>query len=258
MAGRPDRYRFGDGDRGGAARIVGRVLRRAPALRLKPAWGVVAAGTVFMHAFVRLGPYAAGATFAPSLMSGTDEGIVSLRLGLPLWSFAMVLTALFLAALVLAWRWLGGTRRQRAILVGVLFVIGSAGAAASIALDSLLFASPCRLARTRLAVSRRGAFAGARCCSLRKSRVRSRSASVPITRRDHREALRYRPGQFHHRQSRGELSLISSRVPKDRTIPSGQSKRSRLFRSSSHANHATMTCFSQSSQQRGMQCRIGG
>jgi hypothetical protein len=108
-------------------------------LRLRPQWAVVAAGIVFLHAFVRLGPYAAGATFASGLMSATDEGIVSMRLGLPLWSFALLLTSLFLVALVLAWHWVGGTLRQRLTLVGALLVIGAAGAAGAIALEPVLF-----------------------------------------------------------------------------------------------------------------------
>jgi hypothetical protein len=40
---------------------------------------------------------------------------------------------------VSAWRSLGGTARQRIVLVGALFVIGIVGAAASIVLESVLF-----------------------------------------------------------------------------------------------------------------------
>jgi hypothetical protein len=108
---------------------------------LRPRWGVLGAGLVFMHAFVRLGPYAVGALFDPTLMRATDEGIVSLNLGLPVWSFALVLTGLFLVAFVLGWRALGGTLRQRLGLTAVLFVLGAAGATTVIALEPVLFGS---------------------------------------------------------------------------------------------------------------------
>jgi len=113
------------GDLGGPvvsllAAIAGLLLAR------RAGWRVAGLSLAFFMAMTRLVPYLFCLMIPGMHMAHNDEGVAAALLGLPLWTFAIVLAPLFGAILLSCYRTLraGNMTKGALILAGILLYVG--------------------------------------------------------------------------------------------------------------------------------------